>query len=155
MPARGVQVLQGRQPKKRVSENAQAATRAFGSHNGRLAGAPASERMGQFQTFYDAKRPVTLMGTMMIHCYSGSVTLAPADTIQAWHPSRNRRAQIFALCAISSRPGALRWPSMAARCGSMIIIPRKMPAAVCGSSSLMSPCSLCRLSHSAIASLTR
>ena len=44
----------GRERKKEVSENAQAATRAFGSHNGRLAGAPASERMDHLRSFQSA-----------------------------------------------------------------------------------------------------
>ncbi len=69
------------------------------------------------------------------------------------HPSKNIWAQSLALQAISTISGAARFPSMAARCGSIIIIPRNMPAAVCGSSSLIRPRSHCRRNQPSMARL--
>src|SRR5262249_11091526 len=66
------------------------------------------------------------------------------------HPFKNGLAQILGRAAISLALGALRWRSIVALCGSIIIRPRSMPAASIGSSIASKPRSLWWASQSAM-----
>ena len=62
-----------------------------------------------------------------------------ARPVRVWQPARNSRTHARALSVISAGVGTGRCPNMAALCGSMIIMPRSIPAASSGSSTSMTP----------------
>jgi hypothetical protein len=75
-------------------------------------------------------------------CSVGALGIVRARSLRL--PWRNKRTQIRARSAISAALGKATLPIMAARCGSMIIMPRSMPAATRGLSSSIDPRPHCR-----------
>ena len=69
---------------------------------------------------------------------TGALTVLPPPG-GALDARRNNDARAFALSSISIVVGTSRWPKNIARCSSMIIIPRSMPASACGSPRLIIP----------------
>ena len=81
--------------------------------------------------------------------------VARRRSVRRRQPPRKMRAQCRARVSTSSASGARRCPSMTARCGSIIIIPRSMPVAADRSSMAIKPRSHCRLTQPCMASLVR